>query len=50
MSFNRAYSDLLAILPDSVIQEEWARLTTRKRKPLSETEASGIAESAKAIL
>ena len=42
MSFNRAYSDLLAILPDSVIQEGWARLTTRKRKPLTETEASGI--------
>ena len=42
LSFNRAYSDLLAILPDSVIQEGWARLTTRKRKPLTETEASGI--------
>ena len=42
MSFNRAYSDLLAILPDSVIQEGWAHLTTRKRKPLTETEASGI--------
>src|SRR5437764_12068553 len=42
MSFNRSYSDLLAILPDSVIQEGWAHLTTRKRKPLTETEASGI--------
>ena len=42
MTFNRAYSDLLAILPDSVIQEGWARLTTWKRKPLTETEASGI--------
>ena len=42
MSFNRAYSDLLAILPDSVIQEGWAHLTTQKRKPLTETEASGI--------
>src|SRR5688572_13011556 len=36
MTFNRAYSDLLAMLPDSVIQEGWVRLTTRKRTPLSE--------------
>ena len=42
MSFNWAYSDLLAILPDSVIQKGWAHLTTRKCKLLTETEASGI--------
>ena len=42
MTFNQAYSDLLAILPDSVIQEGWACLTTWKCKPLTETEASGI--------
>ncbi|PKC00697.1 hypothetical protein RhiirA5_427808 [Rhizophagus irregularis] len=42
MSFNQAYSELLAILPASLKREAWVRLTTRKRKPLSISEVSGI--------
>src|SRR5438552_3879657 len=42
MAFNQAYSDLLAKLPASLINEAWVRLTSRKRKPLSEKEASEI--------
>src|SRR5205814_5525299 len=42
MVFNQAYSDLLAKLPASLINEAWVRLTSRKRKPLSEKEASEI--------
>ncbi|CAB4426126.1 unnamed protein product [Rhizophagus irregularis] len=42
MSFNQAYSELLAMLPASVIHEVWLRLTTRKRKPISMTVASGV--------
>jgi len=40
--FNQAYSNLLAKLPASLINEAWVRLTLRKRKPLSEKEASEI--------
>ena len=42
MAFNQAYSNLLAKLPASLINEAWVRLTSRKRKPLSEREASEI--------
>src|SRR5947207_4921415 len=42
MAFNQAYSELLAKLPASLINEAWIRLTSRKRNPLSEKEASEI--------
>src|SRR5205085_8528153 len=42
MVFNQAYSELLAKLPTSLINEAWIRLTSRKRNPLSEKEASEI--------
>src|SRR5438034_9229445 len=42
MAFNQAYSDLLAKLPASLINETWVRLISRKRNPLSEKEASEI--------
>ncbi|PKY59858.1 hypothetical protein RhiirA4_430714 [Rhizophagus irregularis] len=42
MAFNQAYSELLAKLPASIINEAWIRLTSRKRNPLSEKEASEI--------
>ena len=42
MAFNQAYSNLLAKLPSSLINEAWIRLTSRKRNPLSEKEASEI--------
>ena len=42
MAFNQAYSDLLEKLPASLINEAWIRLTSRKRDPLSEKEASEI--------
>ncbi|GET59075.1 hypothetical protein GLOIN_2v1826331 [Rhizophagus irregularis DAOM 181602=DAOM 197198] len=42
MAFNQAYSELLAKLPASIINEAWIRFTSRKRKPLSEKEASEI--------
>lgn len=42
MAFHQEYSNLLNQLPPSLIQESWRRLTTRKRKPLSENEASNI--------
>jgi hypothetical protein len=42
MIFNQAYSELLAKLPTSLINEAWIRLTSRKRNPLSEKEASEI--------
>ncbi|PKK59183.1 hypothetical protein RhiirC2_795202 [Rhizophagus irregularis] len=42
MAFNQAYSELLAKLPASIINEIWIRLTSRKRNPLSEKEASEI--------
>ena len=42
MTFNQVYSELLAKLPASIINEVWIRLTSRKRNPLSEKEASEI--------
>ena len=42
MVFNQAYSDLLAKLPASLINEAWIRLISRKRNLLSEKEASEI--------
>ncbi|GET56612.1 hypothetical protein GLOIN_2v1826331 [Rhizophagus irregularis DAOM 181602=DAOM 197198] len=42
MSFNQVYTELLVILPASVIHEAWIRLTTRKRNPLSVSDASGV--------
>ncbi|UZO24506.1 uncharacterized protein OCT59_016803 [Rhizophagus irregularis] len=42
MVFNQAYSDLLAKLPASLINEAWIRLTSQKCKPLSEKKASEI--------
>ncbi|GET51809.1 hypothetical protein GLOIN_2v1761866 [Rhizophagus irregularis DAOM 181602=DAOM 197198] len=40
MAFNQAYSELLAKLPASIINEAWIRLTSRRRNPLSEKEAN----------
>src|SRR5213083_2465529 len=42
MAFNQAYSELLAKLPASLINEAWICLISRKRNPLSEKEASEI--------
>ncbi|PKC51873.1 hypothetical protein RhiirA1_482775, partial [Rhizophagus irregularis] len=42
MAFNQAYSDLLVKLPAFLINEAWIRLISRKRKLLSEKEASEI--------
>src|SRR6266536_2139064 len=42
ITFNQAYSELLAKLPASLINEAWIHLTSRKRNPLSEKEASEI--------
>ncbi|POG60164.1 hypothetical protein GLOIN_2v1788268 [Rhizophagus irregularis DAOM 181602=DAOM 197198] len=40
MVFNQAYSELLAKLPASLINEAWIRIISRKHKPLSEKEAN----------
>ncbi|PKC53673.1 hypothetical protein RhiirA1_478803 [Rhizophagus irregularis] len=42
MAFNQTYSNLLAKLLASLINEAWIRLTSWKRKPLSEKKASKI--------
>src|SRR5947209_15048981 len=42
MTFNQVYSELLAKLPTSLINEAWIHLTSQKRNPLSEKEASEI--------
>jgi hypothetical protein len=42
MTFNQAYSKLLAELPPSIKIEAWVRLTSRKRNPISKKEASEI--------
>jgi hypothetical protein len=42
MAFHDSYSNLLSQLPPSLIKAGWIRLTTRKRNPLSESEASSI--------
>ncbi|PKY19303.1 hypothetical protein RhiirB3_432334 [Rhizophagus irregularis] len=50
MVFNQAYSDLLAKLPASLINEAWIRLISQKCKPLSEKEASEINPIVKSFL
>ncbi|CAG8498573.1 19078_t:CDS:2 [Rhizophagus irregularis] len=50
MVFNQAYSDLLAKLPASLINEAWIRLTSQKCKPLSEKKASEINPIVKSFL
>src|SRR2546429_7820528 len=50
MAFNQAYSNLLTKLPASLINEAWIRLTSRKRNPLSEIEASEINPIVKSFL
>ena len=42
MEFNKAYSDLTNLMPPSLLNELWMRLTTRKRNPLTEEEVSSI--------
>src|SRR6266498_701741 len=42
MIFNQTYSNLLAKLSASLINEVWVHFTSQKRKPLSEKEASEI--------
>ena len=42
MAFHESYSNLLTQLPPSLIKAGWIRLTTRKKNPLSENEASSI--------
>src|SRR5271168_213137 len=42
MTFHENYSNLLSQLPPSLINAGWIRLTTRKRNPLSESEAGSI--------
>ena len=50
MTFNQAYSELLAKLPASITNEAWIRLTSRKRKLLSEKKASEINPIVKSFL
>ncbi|CAG8768822.1 2269_t:CDS:2, partial [Rhizophagus irregularis] len=40
--YDLVYTELLVMLPASVIHEAWIRLTTRKRSPLSVSDASGV--------
>src|SRR5271155_5348749 len=42
MTFHGSYSNLLSQLPPSLINTGWIRFTTRKRNPLSESEAGSI--------
>ena len=42
MKFNQAYSNLINQLPPSIVENTWERLTTRKRNPLTESEATNI--------
>ncbi|CAI2196310.1 10688_t:CDS:1 [Funneliformis geosporum] len=42
MTFNQAYSELLAELSPSIKNEAWVHLTSRKRNPISKKEASEI--------
>ncbi|RIB02986.1 hypothetical protein C2G38_2226316 [Gigaspora rosea] len=50
MTFHENYSSLLAQLPPSLIKAGWIRLTTRKKNPLSESEASSISPIIEAFL
>ncbi|CAG8762899.1 31_t:CDS:2 [Cetraspora pellucida] len=45
MVFHESYSYLLTQLPSSLIKAGWNRLTTRKKNPLSESEAKIETES-----
>ncbi|RIB30066.1 hypothetical protein C2G38_2153655 [Gigaspora rosea] len=50
MTFHENYSNLLTQLPPSLIKAGWNRLTTRKKNPLSESEASSISPIIEAFL
>jgi hypothetical protein len=50
MTFHENYSGLLSQLPPSLIKAGWIRLTTRKKNPLSESEASSISPIIEAFL
>ncbi|RIB01321.1 hypothetical protein C2G38_2231187 [Gigaspora rosea] len=50
MVFHENYSNLLTQLPPSLIKARWNRLTTRKKNPLSESEASSISPIIEAFL
>ncbi|EXX70255.1 hypothetical protein GLOIN_2v1826331 [Rhizophagus irregularis DAOM 181602=DAOM 197198] len=50
MSFNQAYTELLVMLPASVIHKVWIRLTTRKCSPLSVSDASEVNSMVKLFL
>ena len=50
MPFYDSYSNLLSQLPPSLIKAGWIRLTTRKRNPLTESEASNISPIIEAFL
>src|SRR5438477_4781909 len=50
MAFHDSYSNLLNQLPPSLIKAGWIRLTTRKRNPLTESEASDISPIIEAFL
>src|SRR5260363_452580 len=50
MTFHKNYSSLLTQLPPSLIEAGWIRLTTRKKNPLSESEASSISPIIEAFL
>jgi archaellum component FlaF (FlaF/FlaG flagellin family) len=50
MTFHENYSSLLSQLPPSLIKAGWIRLTTRKKNPLSESEASSISPIIEAFL
>ncbi|RIB27723.1 hypothetical protein C2G38_2159774 [Gigaspora rosea] len=45
MTFHENYSNLLTQLPPSLIKAGWNQLTTRKKNPLSESEAKVETES-----
>src|SRR6185437_6163734 len=50
MVFHENYSSLLTQLPPSIIKAGWNRLTTQKKNPLSEREASSISSIIEAFL
>ncbi|RIB17019.1 hypothetical protein C2G38_2188481 [Gigaspora rosea] len=50
MDFHVNYSNLLTQLLSSLIKAGWIRLTTRKKNPLSESEASSISPIIEAFL
>ena len=50
MAFHKNYSNLLTQLPPSLIKARWNRLTTQKKNPLSEGEASSISLIVEAFL